>query len=150
MAHTYINLVVHVIYSTKDRHPHIDPDLRSRLSAYLGGVIRDIGGVPLIVNGTADHTHQLMSIAATRSIAEIVRLVKANSSKWVHETFPAKRGFAWQSGYGAFSVSQSNVDAVRQYIADQEEHHRTVTFQEEYLAFLRRHGIAFDERYVWE
>jgi putative transposase len=150
VAHTFTNLVVHIIYSTKDRHPHIDTDLRPRLFAYLGGVIRDIGGSPLIVNGTDDHTHQLISLPAARAVAEVVRLVKANSSKWVHETFPAKRGFAWQSGYGAFSVSQSNVDAVRQYIAEQEEHHRTVTFQEEYLAFLRRHGISFDERYVWE
>jgi REP element-mobilizing transposase RayT len=141
---------VHIIFSTKDRQPHIDFDLRSRLFAYIGGVVRDIGGIPLVVNGTDDHVHQLVGVPAARSVSEIVRIVKSNSSKWVHEEFPNRRAFAWQSGYGAFSVSQSNVDSVRQYIAKQEEHHRTVSFQEEYIAFLSRHGITYDERYVWE
>jgi REP element-mobilizing transposase RayT len=150
MAHTYVNLLVHVIFSTKDRRPHIDAELQSRLFAYTGGVLRDIGAVPMIVNGTADHVHQLVGLPSTRSIAELIRVVKANSSKWVHEEFASRREFAWQSGYAAFSVSQSNADAVRQYITDQEEHHRTVSFEEEYVAFLKRHGIAYDERYVWE
>ena len=150
MAHTYVNLLVHVIFSTKDRRPHIDAELQSRLFAYMGGVLRDIGATPLIVNGMPDHVHQLVGLPSTRSIAEVIRVVKANSSKWVHEEFASRRDFGWQSGYAAFSVSQSNVDAVRQYVADQEEHHRTVSFQEEYVAFLKRHGIVYDERYVWE
>ena len=119
MAHTFTSLRVHVIYSTKDRCPHIDDELRPRLFAYMGGVIRDVGAVPMIVNGTADHTHQLIGVPAARSVAELVRLVKSNTSKWVHETFPAKTSFAWQT-------------------------------QEEYVAFLRRHGIAYDERFVWD
>jgi REP element-mobilizing transposase RayT len=150
MPHTYTNVLAHIIFSTKDRQPHIDADLRSRLFAYMGGVLRDIGATPLIVNGMDDHAHQLVGVPATRSVSEVVRIVKANSSKWVHEEFPERSAFAWQSGYGAFSVSQSNVDLVRQYIAHQEEHHRTMSFQEEYVAFLKRHGIAYDERYVWE
>jgi REP element-mobilizing transposase RayT len=116
----------------------------------MGGILRDIGATPLILNGTEDHAHQLLGIPATRSVAEVVRMVKANSSKWVHDEFPSHQDFAWQSGYGAFSVSQSNVDSVRQYIVAQEEHHKTMSFQQEYLAFLKRHGIAYDERYVWE
>ena len=150
MAHTYVNLLVHVIFSTKDRRPCIDAELQSRLFAFMGGVLRDIGAIPLIVNGTDDHVHQLVGLPSTRCVADVVRVVKANSSKWVHEEFSAHHEFGWQSGYAAFSVSQSNVDAVRHYIATQEEHHRTVTFQEEYLAFLKRHGIAYDERYVWQ
>jgi putative transposase len=157
VAHTFTNLLVHVIFSTKDRRPYIDPDLSSRLFAYMGGVLREIGVAPMIVNGTEDHIHKLIGVPATRSVAEVIRVVKANSSKWVHEQFSNRHDFAWQSGYGAFSVSQSkfsvsqsNVDSVRQYIANQEEHHRTVSFQEEYLAFLKRHGISYDERYVWE
>jgi REP element-mobilizing transposase RayT len=116
----------------------------------MGGVLREIGVAPMIVNGTADHVHELLGVPATRSVAEVIRIVKANSSKWVHEEYSHHHDFGWQSGYGAFSVSQSNVETVRQYIADQEEHHRTVSFQEEYLAFLKRHGIAYDKRYVWE
>ena len=150
MAHTFTNLLVHAIFSTKDRRPFINADLNPRLFAYMGGVLREIGVAPLIVNGTEDHLHALVGLPATRSVADVIRIVKANSSKWVHEEFPNHRDLAWQSGYAAFSVSQSNVDAVRAYIADQEEHHHTVSFQEEYLAFLKRHGITYDERYVWE
>jgi REP element-mobilizing transposase RayT len=150
MPHTYTNVLVHIIFSTKDRRPSIDGELRSRLFAYMGGILRDIGATPLILNGTEDHAHQLLGIPATRSVAEVVRMVKANSSKWVHDEFPSHQDFAWQSGYGAFSVSQSNVDSVRQYIVAQEEQHKTMSFQQEYLAFLNRHGIAYDERFVWE
>ena len=150
MPHTYVNLLVHVIFSTKDRRPHMTPDLRPRLFAYIGGVVRELGGTPSIVNGTDDHVHVLLGLPATKAVADVLRIVKTNSSRWVHETFPALRAFAWQSGYGAFSVSQSNADAVHAYIATQEEHHRHVSFQEEYAQFLKRHGITYDERYVWD
>ena len=148
MPHTYTNVLVHIIFSTKDRQPLINAESRDRLFAYMGGVLRDIGATPLIINGMDDHPHHLVGVPATRSVSEVVRLVKANSSKWVHEEFPDQPAFAWQSGYGAFSVSQSNVDSVRQYIARQEEHHKTMSFQEEYLAFLQRHGIVYEE-YLW-
>lgn len=150
MAHTYANLVVHVIFSTKDRVPQIDAEIRPRLFPYMGGVVRELGCTPMIVNGVEDHVHGLIGLPTTRSVADVMRVLKTNSSKWIHDTFTGRSAFAWQAGYGAFSVSQSNVEAVRQYISTQEEHHRMVSFQEEYLAFLQRHGIAYDPRYVWE
>ena len=124
MPKTFTNLLIHAIFSTKGRTPSIDAELRPRLFAYMGGVVREIQGTPLIVNGAEDHAHLLFGLPATASVAEVMRVVKANSSKWVHEQWPARSDFAWQSGYGAFSVSQSNAEAVRRYIADQEEHHR--------------------------
>ena len=148
MAHTFTNLMAHVIFSTKDRLPLIQPALRPDLHAYLGGIMRELGGRATAVGGTADRVHVLLSAPVDRSLAEIVRVMKANSARWVNKTRPAKT-FAWQTGYGAFSVSQSNVRALVQYVQNQEEHHRRVTFQEEYLAFLRKNGIAYDERFLW-
>ena len=150
MAHTFTNLLYHVIFSTKDRLPQIDDELHPRLFGYLGGIVREAGGTALIANGAADHAHLLAALPATVAVSDFMRTLKTNSSRWVHETWPARRAFAWQTGYGAFSVSQSNVEPVRRYIAEQEERHRTMTFQEEFVQILRRHGIAFDERYIWE
>ncbi|MBI4658273.1 MAG: IS200/IS605 family transposase [Verrucomicrobia bacterium] len=150
MAHTYTNLLTHIIFSTKDRRPLLDDELRPRLFAYLGGIIRELDGTSRIINGPADHVHILASLAAKHSLSEVMRVLKANSSGWVRETFPNHKEFAWQIGYGAFSVSHSNRAAVEKYIANQEEHHRKVTFQEEYLAFLKKHEIAYDERYLWD
>ncbi len=107
-------------------------------------------GVALTINRVADHLHLLLSLPPTVAIAEAMRVVKANSSKWVHEQWPERASFAWQTGYGAFTVSQSQAGSVKQYIAEQEEHHKRMTFQEEFVAFLKRHGIAFDERYIWQ
>jgi putative transposase len=149
MAHTFTNLLTHVIFSTKDRLPVIVPDLKSRLHAYLGGIVRSLNGIALAIDGPADHVHMLVKTPASSALADVIRTVKANSSRWVHETFP-RADFAWQTGYGAFSVSHSNVDQIRAYIAGQEEHHKAVSFQEEFLAFLERHSIEYDERYIWE
>jgi len=149
MAHTFTNLHSHLIFSTKDRLPSITPELKPRLHAYMGGIIRSLHGIPLAIDGPADHVHLLIKTPATASIADVLRVLKTNSSKWVHETFPHSE-FAWQTGYGAFSVSYSAVDSVRKYIASQEEHHKQVSFQEEFIAFLKRHGIEYDERYIWE
>src|SRR5687767_3382501 len=104
VTHTYVNLLVHAIFSTRDRRPHITPDLRPRLFAYMGGVVREVGAAPSITNGTDDHVHMLLGLPATAAVADLLRVVKTNSSRWVHETFPALRAFAWQSRYGAFSV----------------------------------------------
>ena len=101
-------------------------------------------------DGPADHGHLLLALPASVSVADAMRVVKTNSSRWVHEQWPQRRSFAWQTGYGAFSVSRSNVEEVDRYIANQEEHHRHVSFREEFLAFLKRHGVAYDPRYVWE
>jgi REP element-mobilizing transposase RayT len=148
MAHTAGNLVIHLIFSTKRRQPLITAEIRNDLFAYLGGMVREIRGAALIINGTADHVHMLVRIRPAQSAAEIARVVKANSSRWVREKWNMR--FAWQTGYGAFSVSESNVPAVCRYIATQEEHHRKRTFQEEYVAFLKRNKISYDERHIWE
>jgi putative transposase len=147
MAHTESNVVLHFIFSTKNRLPIITSENRVDLFAYLGGIVRDIGATALIVNGTADHVHMLVRIRPAQSPAEIVRVVKANSSRWIREK--NRRRFAWQTGYGVFGVSESNVAEVSRYIAEQEKHHKERTFQDEYVAFLKRNKVAYDEQYIW-
>jgi REP-associated tyrosine transposase len=149
MAHTYANLLTHVIFSTKDRLRLLAPDLRADMLAYLGGIIRKLHGKVIESNARPDHVHCLLSLPSSLAVAEALRVLKSNSSLWVRET-RRRATFAWQTGYGAFSVSQSNVPAVVRYIRSQDQHHRKVTFQEEFVAFLKRHGIAYDERYIWE
>lgn len=146
LSHTAGNLVLHVIFSTKDRRPLITPEIRTDLFGYLGGIVREMRGTALIVNGTSDHVHMLIRIRPVHA-AEVARVVKTNSSRWVHERWKVR--FAWQTGYGAFSVSESNVPAISRYIAMQEEHHKRMTFQEEYVAFLKKNKIECDERYIW-
>ena len=148
MAQTLGNVVVHLIFSTKLRQPLIAPDIRSELFAYLGGIVRELRGTALIVNGTCDHVHMLIRIRPAHSIAEIARIVKANSSGWIRKG--GHKEFGWQAGYGAFSVSESNVPAVTRYIATQEEHHKERSFQEEFVAFLKKNKVAYDERYIWD
>ena len=148
MPHTFTSLLAHIIFSTKERAPLIDAELRPQLHAYLGGIIRELNGTPLVINGVADHVHLLVALPPTISTSDAMRVLKTNSSRWIHET--RRKPFGWQTGYGAFSVSKSNVIAVSQYIARQEEHHRKVSFKEEFLSFLKRHGLEFDERYIWE
>jgi putative transposase len=148
VAHTAGNLIIHMIFSTKARQTPITPEIRTDLFAYLGGIIREMHGTALIINGTGDHVHMLIRIRPAQSAAEVARVVKTNSSRWVREKWNAC--FAWQTGYGAFSVSESNVAAVSRYIATQEEHHKKLTFQQEYVAFLKRNKIAYDERYIWD
>jgi len=146
MPRSYASLLIHIIFSTKGRTPSLADAFADRLFAYMGGIVKGMGGVPILINGPADHVHLLVSMPAKVAVAELVRVVKANSSKWAHgEQFQ----FEWQSGYGAFSVSNSKQREVRDYIASQQEHHRHVSFQEEYLALLTRHGVNFDERDVF-
>lgn len=149
MAHTSSNILLHLIFSTKQRLPLITPDIKADLFAYMGGIVRQMHGVAVIINGTADHVHVLTRVPTDHSAAEMARIVKANSSKWVHEKWPDHQDFAWQTGYGAFSVSASNADAVSKYIAEQEEHHARRSFQEEFVALLKKNGISYDERYIW-
>ena len=148
MTHTFSNLLTHVIFSTKDRFPLISSELKPDLLAYMGGIVRELDGKALTIGGTVDHVHLLVSLPPTLALADALRVLKANSSRWVHET-KGRSKFAWQAGYGAFSVSRSNMPKVIKYISEQEEHHRKVTFQEEFVAFLRKHEIAYDERYIW-
>lgn len=147
MPHTFTNLIAHVVFSTKDRLPLINADVQPKLHSYMGGILRELKATPLIINGIADHVHLLVGIPPAASVSDTLRVLKANSSRWLHETYG--KPFAWQSGYGAFSVSQSNLDAVRRYIARQEEHHRRMSFKDEFIALLRRHNIEFDEAFIW-
>jgi REP element-mobilizing transposase RayT len=149
MPHSFAALLVHVIFSTKNRVPDLSPELASRLFPYMGGIVRERKGTPLIINGPADHVHLLVSLPATESVAELLRVVKSNSSRWVHEQFPARKRFAWQAGYAAFTVRGSREADVKAYIEAQQDHHRRVSFQDEFLTFLRKNGLAYDERDLW-
>jgi REP element-mobilizing transposase RayT len=140
----------HLIFSTKNRVAAISPDLQPRLYEYIGGTLRAERCCLVAAGGMPDHVHLLISFGREMSVAEAVRLIKANSSKWVHETFTGMTEFAWQNGYGAFAISYSHLDLVKCYLTRQEEHHRTRTFQEEFREFLERHRIEYDERNVWE
>jgi len=150
MAHTFTNLLTHIVFSTKDRLPQIEDDLKAQLCPYMGGILRELDGKASIINGTSDHVHLLVQSPPVLALSDAMRVLKTNSSKWVHERWPARDKFGWQTGYGAFSVSKSNADAVSRYIADQAEHHLKKTFQEEFLEYLRKHEIEYDERYIWE
>ena len=128
----------------------MDTKLRPDLFAYMGGIVREMGGAARLINGTGGHVHMLASLPADVAIAGCLRIVKTNSSRWVHERFGNHRSFAWQAGYGAFSVSASNEKQVIRYIRDQDRYHRAMTFQDEFIALLRKHRIAFDEHFLWK
>ena len=148
MANTYTSLHYHVIFSTKNRQPFLAEAIRDRVFAYLGGIARENGMNALEVGGVADHVHLLVSIPASLAVSKALRLIKGGSSHWLKETFPNMAKFAWQDGYAAFTVSQLQIDDVRVYIRCQSEHHQTKTFAEEYRAFLARHRIEYDGRYL--
>ena len=150
MGNTYTSLHYHVVFSTKNRVRWITPDVEARIWAFLGGIARKNKMTALEVGGVEDHVHLLLGAPATLAPSKIVQLVKGGASAWIHSTFPALRAFAWQDGYGAFTVSKSNLPEVAAYIQNQREHHRTRTFQEEYVALLEKHGIEYDARYLWD
>jgi REP element-mobilizing transposase RayT len=149
VPNSYTCLYYHVIFGTKERVPLIDAALRDRLHEYMGGIVRDEKGRLLTAGGTPDHVHLLLSLHPQKGLSDILRQIKASSSRWMHETVASLRDFAWQDGYGAFTASYSSLAQVKQYIANQEQHHRRVSFQEEFVEFLRRHEIQYDERYIW-
>ncbi len=148
MSSSHCNLLYHIVFSTKGREPRLTPEIRIRTHQYLGGAIRDEKGIALIVNGTADHVHILAKLRQDKALSKIVGELKANSSGWISRTFKGAAGFSWQEGYGAFTVSESQVPKVRRYVERQEEHHRTVSFLEELKVILRAHDLPFDERYL--
>jgi REP element-mobilizing transposase RayT len=139
-----------VIFATKYRKPTIRNAVQGRLYEYVGGTLRAKNGRLIEIGGTKDHVHILAHLSPTRAVAEVIRDVKANSSKWMNEQTQATGKFEWQKGYGAFTVSYSQIPSVKRYIQNQEEHHRTKTFQEEYIEFLTRHGIEFRLEYLFE
>ena len=148
MASTFTAIHVHMVFSTKNRERWIAPAIEGRLWAYLGGIASENGLKPIEIGGVEDHIHALLGIAPTLAVSRVAQLLKGGSSQWIHATFPDLRGFAWQDGYGAFSVSQSALAEVTAYVRSQREHHRTRTFDEEYRLFLKKHGIHFDEKYL--
>jgi REP element-mobilizing transposase RayT len=148
MPSTHLSLHFHVIFSTKERRAFIDQLWRERLHAYLGGAVRRAGGVAEAVGGVGDHVHLLMGLRAAHRLADVVRDIKAASSEWVHQEIKLAV-FSWQDGYGAFTVSASQLDGVKRYIASQTEHHRKKSFQEEYREMLVKSGVEFDEKYLW-
>lgn len=148
MPSTHTALDYHLVFSTKERRPFIDESWRNSLHAFLGGCIRQAGGVASQVGGTADHVHLAVGLRPTHCLADVLRDIKHASSVWVHET-AGQSEFAWQEGYGAFTFTRRDLASVVRYIESQEEHHRHRTFQEEYRAILEGLGITFDERYLW-
>ena len=150
MANTYTSLHYHLVFSTKNRERWIMPEIEQRIWAYLGGIAKDNNFYPIQIGGVEDHVHVLLGAPASAAPSKIAQLIKGGSSAWIHEIFSNLREFAWQDGYGAFTVSKSSVEDVANYIRNQREHHRTKTFQEEYLAFLKKHHIDYEERYLWD
>ena len=147
MSHTYISGLVHCVFSTKLRRNLISSEIQPELWAFLGGIARKHGFKALMVGGTENHVHILLSLPATIPLAKAVQLLKGGSSRWMNEKHT--RDFAWQEGYGAFTVGISQRDDTIAYIRAQEEHHRKRSFEEEFLAFLKKHGVEYDPQYVW-
>ena len=143
-------IVIHVIFSTKERRPFLDPDMRPRLHAYLATVARNAGCEAYRVGGVSDHVHLAIRLSRTITVADLVETLKTASSKWVKTQSPDLADFSCQRGYGCFSVGPSDLDALRAYIDDQENHHRTRTVQEELRMFLKKYGVEYDEAYVWD
>ena len=150
MAHSFTNLLYHIVFATKERQPWLTEALRPDLYAYVAGIIRDEGGIPLIINGMPEHIHILAKLRADRAVSAVVSNIKSRSSGWIHRTRPDVPAFAWQTGYGAFTVSQSQTETVRRYIENQEEHHRAMPFQVEYRKLLLAHGLEPDEQVLWQ
>ena len=147
---SYVSAYFHCVFSTKERRPLITPELRKRLWPFLGGIARQNKMKAIEVGGVADHVHILLSLPSTLAVAKAQVDLAEASLKAIHETFPEQRVFAWQEEYGAFSVSVSQLDKTIEYIRGQEAHHRKMTFQEEFLALLKKHRIEYDERYLWK
>lgn len=150
MGQTYCCLNYHLVFSTKNHCAMLKGEFEKRLHQYLGGAIGNGGGKALAINGTADHIHILAILRQDKAVSDILRDLKANSSGWVHTTFPEMTTFAWQSGYGAFTVSPSQIKKTIAYIRGQKDHHKKVSFREEFIALLEAHGIDYDDRYIFE
>ncbi len=149
MANTYAALYFHIIFSTKNRELWLKPEIEARVWEGLGGIAREHRIMPIQIGGFDDHVHALVSLPPPLAISKAVQYLKGVSSKWAHETFPGFKAFAWQDGYAAFTVSESQLSVVADYIRSQRIHHAKVEFQEEFRAALQKHGVEFDERYVW-
>jgi putative transposase len=150
MAGTYTKLYYHLVFSTKHRKPFITDAIEPELHKYMGGIIRNIEGTSIEINGTADHIHILAILPPKISISDALRSIKAGSSKWIHDSQPTMPLFAWQDGYAAFTVSASQVESVRTYIRNQKTHHQSSDYKTELIGLLDKHGVEYDERYLWD
>jgi REP element-mobilizing transposase RayT len=150
MSSTHTNLLYHIVFSTKKREPIITAPIRAELFKYMGGIIRGEGGKLLQIGGMPDHVHLVVRFKAEPSVATMVKIVKSKSSKWLNERPKRPGRFEWQRGYAAFTVSVSQLESVRVYVRNQEQHHRRKTFQDELRLLLEKHGVEYDERYLWD
>jgi REP element-mobilizing transposase RayT len=148
MSQSFTNLLYHLVFSTKDRRPIITLDYQPRLYDYIGGIIRELGGVSLGINGIEDHVHVVTKLRPDKALSDVLRVLKCNASGWMHDVFPSLAEFSWQRGYAAFTVSQSNLEEVRRYVAGQKEHHEKISFRDEFIRFLKENHIEYDERFV--
>lgn len=150
MPQSLSSILVHLVFSTKNREPFITPAIETELHPYMATIFREYNSPSLIIGGTGDHIHALFALGRTITVADLVEEVKTGSSKWIKTKGSEFRNFHWQKGYGAFSVGQSNVEEVKRYIRNQKEHHRRITFEDEYRNFLNQYKVQFDERYAWD
>jgi REP element-mobilizing transposase RayT len=150
MPQSLSSILVHLVFSTKNREPFIRPAIEPELHPYLASIFRALKSPSLAIDGTADHIHMLFSLGRVITIADLVEELKTESSKWIKTKGREFKNFHWQAGYGAFSIGQSNVEALKRYIRGQKKHHRRVTFEDEYRQFLKRYQVEYDERYVWD
>jgi REP element-mobilizing transposase RayT len=150
MASTLTNLLYHIVFTTRKKQDFIIPTLSVELYPYIGGIIREDKGKLLKIGGILNHVHILARFSASISVSEMMRRIKGSSSKWVNENSRSTQHFSWQRGYGAFSVSESAVENVISYIGNQNEHHKKITFEEEFLLLLQKHKISYDEKYIWD
>ena len=148
MSQSFTNLLYHIVFSTKDRRPLITSVYEPRLYEYIGGIIKGTGGISLEINGAEDHVHLLARLRPDRALSDVLRDLKSNATGWMHDVFPEVRDFTWQRGYGAFTVSQSNVEGVRRYLQRQKEHHHKMSSRDEFIQLLKVNGIQFEERYL--
>jgi REP element-mobilizing transposase RayT len=150
MPQSLVNLLVHCVFSTKDRRKLISPELATRLYPYFGGIARELKMNLLAVGGMPDHVHLLFTLPSTLAISKAIQLLKGSSSKWIHDTFPEHQLFEWQRGYGAFSIGTNDIERTVAYIKNQSEHHQVRSFEQEYLLFVDRNEVAYDERYLFD
>lgn len=150
MPQSLVQNYVHIIYSTKNRYPLIDKEIEKELYAYIGGICKNLKCNPIIIGGQPDHIHILCLLSRKIALMKLLEETKSHSSKWIKTKGERYSSFYWQSGYGAFSVNSTETEIVKKYILDQEEHHKKRTFQEEYLAFLKKYRVEYDDRYVWD
>jgi len=151
MSQSLVQIYLHIVFSTKERRPFLqDPIIRGRMHAYLHGICEKQRSPSIVINGVEDHVHILCRLSKTLDVSALIKALKQGSSIWIKEEFTNQEAFHWQNGYGAFSVSPSHIPALTKYIHNQEEHHRRESFQDEFRRLLKKYGIEFDERYVWD